>query len=142
MIKGTVFNIINTNILRFNTNKSWVSNQVAKKRISVVDYYVKTFIDKNVDAKWDKVFIPLGVEANLEKVPGEFYDAVILPLSLNYAKDPEKLIKESKRVLKKNGILLCAVNAIAPNPNLKGSLWGFTEEACKYAFSKYFRNFK
>lgn len=76
---------------------------------------------------------------NLTMINDDTYDCLLITQTLGMIDDYEAAIRECHRILKPGGVLLVTVSSFSPVWDLECSIWRFTVAACKYVFSKYFR---
>lgn len=78
---------------------------------------------------------------NLEQIPDNQYDCIILTQVLQFIDDYESAIKECHRILKNGGVILVTVPSVSRidcASGTEGDYWRFTEASAKYIFGKFF----
>lgn len=82
---------------------------------------------------------------NLENIPDEKYDCIILTQVLQFIDDYEKAISEVRRILKTGGVLLAtlpSMSRIDVAAGLGNDFWRLTPAGARFVFLKYFEDRK
>jgi len=96
---------------------------------------IKNYLGFDVNPK-PKQNIPF-IKGDFHFLPfkDESFDCILMIESLQYAKDPMKVVREIHRVLKKDGVLFISIPYIYPFDH--GELWRFSRRAIKHLFKDF-----
>lgn len=79
-----------------------------------------------------------GDMKNLDMIPDETYDTLIITQTFGMIDDYGKAIQECHRILKKGGYILSTMSSMGQVNAFEHHFWRWTKDAAQYAFDKYF----